>query len=496
MKTFWKNFALILVIILVINSNVLATNQYFLTNLKQEPQENTENNVEKNTQIKEQTQEDIEEENAQKLLNAILNNELQEVKNLIGKGVELNDEESPFLLIAAMMNSQEIVAALIQAGADINSKSGDGTNVLAMAVLMGHTKIVNQLISLGATPTASLDHENSQSILSLLPFMFNKDEDKYLETLQIFLLVGANPNEAFGEGKWTLLMDAASQGYKQAVELLIQAKVNVNAKTTNGITPCLCAQENGHLEIVKLLKKAGANCLKSNSKIQKNTTDNSKTNLKEIILELRNKNADDSFNTGLFLEPGQLAKAKHLIAQNNIDEQDENGNTPLMNLLGKSASDHLDSTNTILDLLIEANANVNIRNPEGDTALLILSRNPSHNFSMIGKLISAGADIKAKDFEERTPLISLIKNFSMCECLFFSLASTYFANKAIEDLVRAGIDINAQDSEGKTALMYATSLEEDRLCLPFVKTLLEFGADPNIKDNNGKTAFEQKDLTK
>jgi ankyrin repeat protein len=42
------------------------------------------------------------------------------------------------------------------------------------------------------------------------------------------------------------------------VRLLIAAKVDVNAKTGDGTTALMMASQQGHQEVVQLLKKAGA----------------------------------------------------------------------------------------------------------------------------------------------------------------------------------------------------------------------------------------------
>jgi ankyrin repeat protein len=47
-------------------------------------------------------------------------------------------------------------------------------------------------------------------------------------------------------------------GHKDIAELLIDNGANVNARTTAGVTPLWEAKEQGHQEIVELLRKYGA----------------------------------------------------------------------------------------------------------------------------------------------------------------------------------------------------------------------------------------------
>ena len=54
------------------------------------------------------------------------------------------------------------------------------------------------------------------------------------------------------------LIDAAGNGDLAKVKELINAGADMNLKATNGWTALRCARDNGHTEIVNLLKAAGA----------------------------------------------------------------------------------------------------------------------------------------------------------------------------------------------------------------------------------------------
>ena len=53
-------------------------------------------------------------------------------------------------------------------------------------------------------------------------------------------------------------MWAAHRGYKQAVELLLQAGADVNLKNRGGYTALAIAEFNGYKDVVRFLKAAGA----------------------------------------------------------------------------------------------------------------------------------------------------------------------------------------------------------------------------------------------
>ena len=53
-------------------------------------------------------------------------------------------------------------------------------------------------------------------------------------------------------------MIASAGGHTEVAKLLIKARADINAKGNDGFTALMCAEEQRHTEIVKLLKEAGA----------------------------------------------------------------------------------------------------------------------------------------------------------------------------------------------------------------------------------------------
>lgn len=479
MKCFRKSFTLVLVLLLSINLSALAIGQTSKDNSNKTPV--TKENPKQ--ELKEEDQEKL----AQNLVEAILSADNNEIKKLIAKGINLNNEKYPFLSLAVGMNQLETVTQLLQAGANVNLELDEQATALTFAVFMGNVEITKKLLSVGGKLFVGNDEEGKNKSFWLVPLTKPDIESgKYLELLEIALSQGANPNEQLGDGKWTLLMQAASRGNLAAVDLLIKAKADVKAKSSYGVTPCSCAVSKGHLEIVKRLSAAGADC-DINQKIPKKSI--VKTEFGTVMVEGEIDEVDlggpiiKDFKEDLLdfirraerdidLETNQQNQIKEIIDNNDVNAKYEAGNTILM-LIANENFQESKKASSVVDTLIQAGADVNIKNDQGDTALLIASRQRLENSFIFKKLISAGADVRVRDNKGKTLLINLIENNAVLDS-FSNLGQWYYGSEVVEELIKAGVDVNAKDNNGKTALMYAVELQNSKglFTLPFAKKLL------------------------
>ena len=121
--------------------------------------------------------------------------------------------------------------------------------------------------------------------------------------------------------------------------------------------------------------------------------------------------------------------------------------------------------------LIQAGADVNAKNKDGWTPLMIaaaLNSNPE----VLKVLLEAGADVNAQKEDGVTPLmVAAIKN----------------TPEVLKVLIEAGADVNAKDTDGLTPLMLAAQHNPNPKALT---ALLEAGADAKTKNNEDKTALD------
>ena len=112
--------------------------------------------------------------------------------------------------------------------------------------------------------------------------------------------------------------------------------------------------------------------------------------------------------------------------------------------------------NRIVSLLLQAGADVNRQNKDGDTALLHVAE--QGNACLLNMLIKAGADVNGIFQDGETALmLALIRGQSQC----------------VAALINAGADVNAKSRRGETALCYAISGRNDDC----IKLMIKAGAD-------------------
>ncbi|MFM7603076.1 MAG: ankyrin repeat domain-containing protein [Pseudanabaena sp.] len=151
------------------------------------------------------------------------------------------------LMIASANNHVKIVKLLLSHGANVNGGSWIVGYPLMEASREGHLEIAKLLLEKGADVNIMSDEG-----FTALDAAIVKNQ---IEVVQFLLNKGANPNRYVAGA--TPLYDAG-YGYTKVVSLLIKHGADVNAKSFGSTTPLAIAIQNNHLDVVNLLKKAGA----------------------------------------------------------------------------------------------------------------------------------------------------------------------------------------------------------------------------------------------
>lgn len=155
-----------------------------------------------------------------------------------------------------------------------------------------------------------------------------------------------------------------------------------------------------------------------------------------------------------------------LLAGYDVDELDENNNTPLM--IAASRGNPM-----LVQTLINYDADVNHQNNDGLTALSrtfdSLDNNQKPN--IIQMLLEAGANVNLANITGATPLMISSKQVDLAIGTL---------------LINAGADVNAVDNEGESALfwIFVSDVAEDIDVMTMAELLLDHGATVDLKSSN------------
>lgn len=150
---------------------------------------------------------------------------------------------------AASLGKAELIALLLDKGADINARAKDGSTPLHLAVKRSHPAAVKLLFARGANPAAK-DQEGNAPV-HIAAELFTPD------MLKVLVDMGTSVN-ARNNQNWTPLHLAANRGKREVVEYLLAVGADINAVAANGWTPLKVAANCGHLQLAELLRSRGA----------------------------------------------------------------------------------------------------------------------------------------------------------------------------------------------------------------------------------------------
>jgi ankyrin repeat protein len=237
------------------------------------------------------------------------------------------------LIQAVKAGDAAAVRVLAKSRTDVNARSGDGSTPLLLATHNSDIDIVRALIAAGADVNAP----NHYGVTPLLEASSTGDA----ALMAVLLKAGADPKRAHPEGE-TPLMAVARAGSVPGVQLLLEQKVDLNAiENVQQTTALMRAAAEGHVDVVDLLLKAGAD-----------------PNRQAHVTALSERTGNSDHPTGGF--------TALMWAARNGDE-------------------------AVVRRLAVGGANLNLKNGDGATASMIAIYND--RFDMAATLVGLGADV-------------------------------------------------------------------------------------------------------
>ena len=182
------------------------------------------------------------------LLEAVRNNDLESCRALIASGVDINEvsgsPERTALIYAAEYGYREIVALLIQFGADVSAQADEGLSALYLASVEGKVEVVDMLLQAGASP--GIQDDNNVTPLHGAAYL------QHPEVVELLIKAGADVNARDCSGAFPLGL-AAEAGSAPIVEMLLKAGANAKMKSSAGYDALLMATVYKHFDVQKLL---------------------------------------------------------------------------------------------------------------------------------------------------------------------------------------------------------------------------------------------------
>ena len=233
--------------------------------------------------------------------------------------------------------------------------------------------------------------------------------------------------------------------------LLINAGAEINPLDDRANTPLYYAASSDNLPLIKVLIEAGAD------------PDLGGTSM-TTVYDANGQNPQQiAFASGQPLLLNRInpeALSLLINAGANVNIRDASGQTPL----------HMVKDLAAAQLLIDAGADVNLQDDRGNTPL-----HGADNPALTKLLIGAGAIIDQKNNQGST---AFHKMFGPYRASSPSLSS-------VQMWIGAGLDINEQGGRGMTVLHGAADHGDPQI----ITAIIDAGADVNMQDNYGSTAL-------
>lgn len=154
--------------------------------------------------------------------------------------------EGQALVEAAFEGNLKVVQGLLSAGVPADVTTPEKQTPLMWAAFNGHTPVVSLLLEKGA----SLDALEANSRTALM----YASSGPFPETVELLLEKGADVNVQGSLEGFTALMTAAAEGQHEVVRLLLVYGADPALKDKDGDTAESFATQNGHSEVVTLLR--------------------------------------------------------------------------------------------------------------------------------------------------------------------------------------------------------------------------------------------------
>jgi ankyrin repeat protein len=334
----------------------------------------------------------------------------------------VNAAGSTALHIAAKNGFLNIARFLTENGEKVDMRNDKNETALLVATAQGHENIVKVLMAHGAgigvrdiVGTTALDIAKEKGYFAITQLIKDRAEGR-------MLICSERPSE---------LNIAAENGHLEEVERLVKAGMPLDYGDRFGRTALWGAASKGHNAIIRFLTESGS-CT--------NIPDSEGVTPINIAARMCHWEAVDEF------------------MEHDPTIRPESAEYLNVHLHRASASDDM----TDLRILLKCGIEVDIKNEDGYTPLHVAA---NHGYKEVTQLLlNNGANVSIVDRDGKTPLISAAENGYV---------------ELVQDLVNADAILDVTCKDGLTPLIYAARYGHVEVC----RELLRGGSNVNLQDN-------------
>ena len=180
----------------------------------------------------------------ERVIRAIGQGDMADLAAALEEGADPNVESTPgrpALFLAASRGNAEATRLLIDAGADVNADTADGS-ILVKAAVEGHPEVVELLLDAGADMSAIGRAWSGGDAPAL--WAAAAGEHGIIEVARLLIEHGADVDQVDPTGGATALILAASTNQADMVELLLESGADINFQSSDGSTALHAAAFN------------------------------------------------------------------------------------------------------------------------------------------------------------------------------------------------------------------------------------------------------------
>ena len=290
---------------------------------------------------------------AHPLIHFIFKGDLDAVKKLLARRVDPNRRDysgdhpngETALQLAIDLNHTEIAKELLNYGANPNLRDEleEDETPLIRASRKGNLEIVNALLDRGANPNLDEGEEHKTALMMAA-------EHNLLDIVKVLLSHGADPNRADDDLTTALMFAASRNGTFEIVKELLDGGADPNQEDNWGETALMMATTKQEPGVVRLLIERGADPTIANFSGVTAIDIARRAGLPELIdaLNIIDPSTIDPetgiSNLSIVAANGPLYQLKAMIDTNptvNLNQQDRDGNTPLIFAIINQKPDHV-----------------------------------------------------------------------------------------------------------------------------------------------------------